>query len=105
MEFYLVDDLECDLTVFHPYRTLLALCGLESGTLVGEAGEVGAGIEEGERYWGTGECKIELDEGGLQMAWYVAPTKCVVGVNDELAIGSSSTTHTARTSACCTRRS
>ena len=26
MEFYLVDDLECDLVVFHPYRTLLALC-------------------------------------------------------------------------------
>lgn len=25
MEFYLVDELECDLTVFHPYRTLLTL--------------------------------------------------------------------------------
>ncbi|EDR04949.1 uncharacterized protein LACBIDRAFT_168583, partial [Laccaria bicolor S238N-H82] len=25
MEFYLVDDLECDLIVFHPYRTLLTL--------------------------------------------------------------------------------
>ena len=30
MEFYLVDDLDCDLTVFHPYRTLLALCRKEA---------------------------------------------------------------------------
>ena len=27
MEFYLVSDLECDIVVFHPYRTLLTLCG------------------------------------------------------------------------------
>ena len=43
MEFYLVDDLECDLVVFHSYLTLLALCEKEVGALPSldaEAGEV-----------------------------------------------------------------
>lgn len=69
MEFYLVDDLECDLTVFHPYRTLMALCGKENSTSSAEAGELGVGIDDGPRYWGTGEGKLELQEGPLQMAW------------------------------------
>lgn len=72
MEFYLVDDLECDLVVFHPYRTLMTLCGKE-GTSVppeSEAGEVGVGIDDGSRYWGTGEGKLELQESALQTAWY-----------------------------------
>ena len=73
MEFYLVDDLECDLTVFHPYRTLMALCRKGGGSLatseidVNEAGN-GSGVP---RYWGTGEGKLELQEGALQMAWWV----------------------------------
>ncbi|GJJ16272.1 hypothetical protein Clacol_010568 [Clathrus columnatus] len=75
MEFYLVDDLECDLTVFHPYRTLLTLCGkegdsgleTEDGSMEAEAGEVGAGIDD-PRYWGTGQGKLELPEPALQMA-------------------------------------
>ena len=80
MEFYLVDDLECDLTVFHPYRTLLTLCRKEIqdsaslfGSEEGEAEEVGTGVgaEEGPRYWGTGEGQMELAEGALQTAWYV----------------------------------
>ncbi|KAI0915450.1 hypothetical protein AcV5_003666 [Taiwanofungus camphoratus] len=73
MEFYLVDDLECDLTVFHPYRTLMMLCRKE-GTATGseaEAGELGTGIDDGPRYWGTGEGKLELEEGALQMAWFI----------------------------------
>ncbi|KAI0951656.1 hypothetical protein AcV7_007692 [Taiwanofungus camphoratus] len=73
MEFYLVDDLECDLTVFHPYRTLMMLCRKE-GTAAGseaEAGELGTGIDDGPRYWGTGEGKLELEEGALQMAWFI----------------------------------
>lgn len=79
MEFYLVDDLECDLTVFHPYRTLMTLCGKEGSNaeIVGdgtalaeaEAGEVGVGIVDGARYWGTGQGKLELQEAALQMAW------------------------------------
>ena len=72
MEFYLVSDLECDLVVFHPYRTLLALCGKETAhAFVAEAGEVGVGIDNGLRYWGTGEGRLELEEGPLQTAWHV----------------------------------
>jgi len=87
MEFYLVDDLECDLTVFHPYRTLLTLCKKESeldssATPVeeGETGDtavgpsstlgVGVGVDDGPRYWGTGEGKLELSSGALQTAWF-----------------------------------
>ncbi|KAJ6579550.1 cyclin-like protein [Mycena vulgaris] len=79
MEFYLVDDLECDLTVFHPYRTLLALCksgdvSEDSGSAhEEEAGEVGIGIaaDDGPRYWGTGEGQLELPPNGLQTAWFI----------------------------------
>ncbi|KAI0315286.1 cyclin-like protein [Amylostereum chailletii] len=72
MEFYLVNDLECDLTVFHPYRTLMTLCGPDAVTAVdAEAGELGIGIDDGPRYWGTGEGKLVLEAGPLQMAWFV----------------------------------
>ncbi|KAK7053766.1 CYCLIN domain-containing protein [Favolaschia claudopus] len=78
MEFYLVDDLECDLTVFHPYRTLLALCKSGNGSEDAsaqeeEAGEVGAGIpaDDGPRYWGTGQGQLELPPNGLQTAWFI----------------------------------
>lgn len=72
MEFYLVSDLECDLVVFHPYRTLLTLCGRESACVLDtEAGEVGVGIDSGPRYWGTGEGRLELEEGPLQTAWFI----------------------------------
>ncbi|KAH9000560.1 cyclin-like protein [Lactarius hatsudake] len=72
MEFYLVSDLECDLVVFHPYRTLLTLCGRESAcALDTEAGELGVGIDSGPRYWGTGEGRLELEEGPLQTAWFI----------------------------------
>ncbi|KAI0057270.1 cyclin-like protein [Artomyces pyxidatus] len=71
MEFYLVHDLECDLIVFHPYRTLMALCGKEAILNVAEAGELGIGVDGGPRYWGTGEGKLELEEGPLQMAWFI----------------------------------
>ncbi|KAH9968051.1 cyclin-like protein [Russula dissimulans] len=72
MEFYLVSDLECDLIVFHPYRTLLTLCGKEAAqAVVSEAGEVGVGIDNGPRYWGTGEGRLELEEGPLQTAWFI----------------------------------
>ncbi len=72
MEFYLVDDLECDLIAFHPYRTLMTLCGREGSSVSHdtEAGELGAGVQDGPRYWGTGEGKLELQESALQMAWY-----------------------------------
>ncbi|KAI9512939.1 cyclin-like protein [Russula earlei] len=69
MEFYLVSDLECDLIVFHLYRTLLTLCRREAAhAVVSEAGEVGVGIDNGPQYWGTGEGRLELGEGPLQTA-------------------------------------
>lgn len=73
MEFYLVSDLECDLIVFHPYRTLMTLVRDSSQSEEypeeREAGELGAGIEDGPRYWGTGEGKLELPGAGIQSAW------------------------------------
>ena len=87
MEFYLVDDLECDLTIFHPYRTLMMLCkkesnegaeGMEDDDAVEEEGAI-TGPELGERYWGTGHGQLELQEGGLQMAWYF-PLSCRLGI-------------------------
>ncbi|KAG6375238.1 cyclin-like protein [Boletus reticuloceps] len=72
MEFYLVGDLECDLTVFHPYRTLTALCKKESASeSTAEAGEVGAEVDDGPRYWGTGEGRLELSDDALQIAWSI----------------------------------
>ncbi|KAH0839450.1 hypothetical protein J3R83DRAFT_240 [Lanmaoa asiatica] len=72
MEFYLVADLECDLTIFHPYRTLTALCKKESrNESVAEAGEVGVEVDDGPRYWGTGEGQLELSDGALQLAWSI----------------------------------
>ena len=81
MEFYLVDDLECDLVVFHPYRTLLALCKKESTSSNSEEGEEeepGTGVEDGPRYWGSGEGQLEFTAPALQTAWYVSllPSPC-----------------------------
>ena len=74
MEFYLVDELECDLVVFHPYRTLMMLVK-DTGTVEQiveekEAGELGAGIDDGPRYWGTGEGRLDLHRRTIQDAWY-----------------------------------
>ncbi|KAH7907126.1 cyclin-like protein [Hygrophoropsis aurantiaca] len=72
MEFYLVDDLECDLTIFHPYRTLLSLVRKEdSSEFQAEAGELSLGIDDGIRYWGTGDGQLELPDGALQLAWSI----------------------------------
>ena len=71
MEFYLLEDLEFHLVVFHPYRSLAALCGRLGVAGTGapaEAGEVGAEPDE-ERFWGTGEGRLDLDDGCVQMAW------------------------------------
>lgn len=73
MEFYLVDELDCDLVVFHPYRTLMTLVRYtdqgEQAIEEKEAGELGAGIDDGTRYWGTGEGKLDMHTGGIQNAW------------------------------------
>lgn len=79
MEFYLVDDLDCDLVVFHPYRTLLALVRDTSTSSSSnsttaqeeerEAGEVGVGVDDGPRYWGSGEGRLVLNSAAIQNAW------------------------------------
>ncbi|KAF9653512.1 C/H/G cyclin, partial [Thelephora ganbajun] len=72
MEFYLVGDLECDLVVFHPYRTLISICGKEGGKGPDqEAGELGFGVNDGPRYWGTGEGKLILQESAFQNVWLI----------------------------------
>lgn len=72
MEFYLVDDLECDLVVYHPYRTLMILARSPDWTASDsdlEAGELGTGIEDGEKYWGSNCKRLDMQAGGAQFAW------------------------------------
>ncbi|KAJ2932538.1 hypothetical protein H1R20_g4528, partial [Candolleomyces eurysporus] len=80
MEFYLVDDLECDMVVYHPYRTLLALCKKEASNgeegeegEAEEAGELGTGIgaEDGPSFWGSGHGKLVLSEEAFQTTWSI----------------------------------
>ncbi|KAH9853333.1 cyclin-like protein [Lenzites betulinus] len=64
MEFYLVDELDCDLTVFHPYRTLMSLCGKPQGP----ASEA----EAGEADDGTGDDgKMPFETAPVQTAWFI----------------------------------
>ncbi|KAG7096438.1 hypothetical protein E1B28_003875 [Marasmius oreades] len=62
------------------HRTIRALCKKEVNDGSGnmsfqevEVGEVGVGIptDEGPRYWGSDEAKLELSEGALQTAWFI----------------------------------
>ena len=74
MEFYLVADLEYDLTVFYTYWTLTALCKKDSANRsIAEAGDVGAGVDDGLRSCGTGEGQPELSDDALQLAWWGIP--------------------------------
>ncbi|KAI0366253.1 cyclin-like protein [Pilatotrama ljubarskyi] len=63
MEFYLVDELECDLTVFHPYRTLMTLCG--------KRGRPASEAEAGETDDDPSEGKLPLSETAVQTAWFI----------------------------------
>lgn len=86
MEFYLLEDLDFHLVVFHPYRALLAMTGREaadggrwSQTRVEEDQEMrkgksaaDGGESEEERIRrlmsrGSGEGLMEIDEGVLQI--------------------------------------
>jgi cyclin-C len=70
MEFYLLEDLDFHLNVFHPYRDLADLCGSNEIVEIGEEGELGY-VPEDERFWGTGKGKLALEEGAVQTAWFV----------------------------------
>lgn len=58
MEFYLLEELDFHLIIYHPYRSLVQLCGRDGGPASG--GEVG---QEQREYM------LEMDDTALQMAW------------------------------------
>ncbi|GLB45934.1 putative cyclin family protein [Lyophyllum shimeji] len=64
MEFYLVDDLECDWK----YPTLRRCLAQRREK---QTRRVSAQCGRGPRYWGTGEGQLELSEGALQTAWFI----------------------------------
>lgn len=64
MEFYLLEELEFNLIVYHPYRDLADLCGKPGS-------EEESDIPANERNWGTGKGKLIMEEGAIQTAWYV----------------------------------
>lgn len=60
MEFYLLEDLEFHLTVYHPYQDLADLCATsEADDVIGPGG---VPI--------PGRGKFILEEGAMQTAWY-----------------------------------
>ncbi|KDQ14099.1 hypothetical protein BOTBODRAFT_66283 [Botryobasidium botryosum FD-172 SS1] len=72
MEFYLLEDLDFHLIVFHPYRDLIDLCAQYTTVEIGEEGEVGAEVaSDGDRYWGTGKGKWHIAEAAVQTAWFI----------------------------------
>jgi cyclin C len=89
MEFYLLEDLDFHLVVFHPYRALFAMTGrepadggkftsrVEEDWLAGngkkKVGDENGGESDGERLKrlmgrGSGEGLMEIDEGVLQLS-------------------------------------
>ncbi|TNY17733.1 cyclin-like protein [Rhodotorula diobovata] len=60
MEFYLLEELDFHLVVFHPYRALVQLCGRDGGATAG--GEEGKASRKG---------MLEMDDTALQMAWFI----------------------------------
>ncbi|KAI0829224.1 cyclin-like protein [Trametes gibbosa] len=65
MEFYLVDELDCDLTVFHPYRALMSLCGQkpQKGASETEVGETDDSTAD--------DGKMPYMAAPFQTAWFV----------------------------------
>ncbi|BGP06951.1 RNA polymerase II holoenzyme cyclin-like subunit [Rhodotorula toruloides] len=60
MEFYLLEELDFHLIIFHPYRALIQLCGRDGGA--------NAGGEEGRL---NKDKMLEMDDTTLQMAWFI----------------------------------
>ena len=58
MEFYLIEELDFHLIVFHPYRSIVQLCGRDGGP--------NAGGDQGRE---RREMMLEMDDTALQMAW------------------------------------
>ncbi|KAM0752468.1 C/H/G cyclin, partial [Meredithblackwellia eburnea MCA 4105] len=60
MEFYLIEELDFHLIIYHPYRSLVQICGRDGGP--------NAGGEQGKE---RRESMLEMDDAALQMAWFV----------------------------------
>ncbi|GAA5930286.1 hypothetical protein JCM1841_004273 [Sporobolomyces salmonicolor] len=60
MEFYLIEELDFHLVVYHPYRSLVQLCGRD--------GNPNAGGEEGRQ---SRAAMLQMDDTALQMAWFI----------------------------------
>lgn len=78
MEFYLLEDLEFDLIVFHPYRTLAAVCGREPvdagefpDAIAGFTDDATSAAEKVDRLFGkgSGQPGTDVEDSILQMAW------------------------------------
>ncbi|EGU12534.1 hypothetical protein RTG_01063 [Rhodotorula toruloides ATCC 204091] len=61
MEFYLLEELDFHLIIFHPYRALIQLCGRDGGAnAAGEEGRLNK------------DKMLEMDDTTLQMSWCVS---------------------------------
>ncbi|BGP23659.1 cyclinc [Rhodotorula toruloides] len=60
MEFYLLEELDFHLIIFHPYRALIQLCGRDGGANV-----TGEGVRHNR------DAMLEMDDTTLQMAWFI----------------------------------
>ncbi|GAA5861895.1 hypothetical protein JCM8547_008588 [Rhodosporidiobolus lusitaniae] len=60
MEFYLLEELDFHLVVYHPYRVLVQLCGRDGGPQAG-----------GEEGVASRKRMLEMDDMALQMAWFI----------------------------------
>ena len=58
MEFYLIEELDFHLIVFHPYRALMQLCGKDGG--------LQSGGEDGRE---SRRKMLEMEDASFQMAW------------------------------------
>ena len=61
MEFYLLEDLEFNLTVFHPYQDLANLCTTQDADDSSDSSSTAR----------TARGKLVLEEGAMQTAWWV----------------------------------
>lgn len=59
MEFYLLEDLEFNLIVFHPYQDLADLCATQDAD---DSNDISSGSQ-------SGRGKLTLEEGAMQTAW------------------------------------
>lgn len=67
MEFYLLEELDFHLIIFHPYRSLVQLCGRDGGVEPPTGAVEDGQIVQADRT--RREHMLDLDDAALQMAW------------------------------------